>query len=60
MVDMVHINGAHPRPCGEHHLQMLPAFYHEGSSPPVRGALATNRANLGVSGLIPARAGSTF
>ncbi len=28
---------AHPRSRGEHHLQMLPAFYGEGSSPLARG-----------------------
>ena len=30
--------GAHPRPCGEHHVREIPQNAPPGSSPPVRGA----------------------
>ena len=50
---------AHPRPCGEHNDGVLRYVHHQGSSPPVRGALAPARQGRCRSGLIPARAGST-
>ncbi len=51
--------GAHPRPCGEHSLRARRMLSGWGSSPPVRGALASTLGLSISSGLIPARAGST-
>ena len=50
---------AHPRPCGEHPLQVELQGLFLGSSPPVRGALLERPAPGDSRGLIPARAGST-
>ena len=50
---------AHPRPCGEHTGAIGNAVTHFGSSPPVRGAPKRVTYFRQVSGLIPARAGST-
>ena len=51
--------GAHPRPCGEHQPWGICCPQKWGSSPPVRGALCSERAASMAYGLIPARAGST-
>ena len=50
---------AHPRPCGEHDDQSGQPGWFLGSSPPVRGAPVIQEWALMVTGLIPARAGST-
>ena len=50
---------AHPRLCGEHMLRTDGTKDALGSSPPVRGALASTLGLSISSGLIPARAGST-
>ena len=50
---------AHPRPCGEHYVDISSYNSVSGSSPPVRGARGRGFFNLGALGLIPARAGST-
>ena len=51
---------AHPRPCGEHVVfkAILPIV--SGSSPPVRGAPEVQFTFPSRTGLIPARAGSTY
>ena len=52
--------GDHPRMCGEHdHTEPL-HLHRSGSSPHVRGALATCLATVLLSGIIPACAGSTW
>ena len=51
---------AHPRPCGEHNLRSTNQHSDMGSSPPVRGAPVGGFQVHSISGLIPARAGSTF
>ena len=54
------IVGAHPRPCGEHTAAEHQRRMESGSSPPVRGALPDEHRQNITSGLIPARAGSTW
>ena len=49
----------HPRSCGEHPTCMRCSSRSRGSSPLVRGALASRIAILAADGIIPARAGST-
>ena len=56
---MVLFYWAHPRPCGEHTVTETRENITAGSSPPVRGALASTLGLSISSGLIPARAGST-
>ena len=53
------MSGAHPRPCGEHLISSTLQPSCAGSSPPVRGAPHAQLMAGAVSGLIPARAGST-
>ena len=53
------LDGAHPRPCGEHSRFSLGVDIAVGSSPPVRGAHGTATLESVPPGLIPARAGST-
>ena len=50
---------AHPRPCGEHGVAGPGEVHAWGSSPPVRGAPPDKHASATLTGLIPARAGST-
>ena len=54
------LDGAHPRPCGEHLESTLENVAAAGSSPPVRGAPERICIGEGHRGLIPARAGSTL
>ena len=49
----------HPRSCGEHPRSSLLALPVPGSSPLVRGALASTSCAFSSFGIIPARAGST-
>ena len=51
--------GAHPRSRGEHKNLIPKKFSFTGSSPLARGALVFNAVCFFISGLIPARAGST-
>ena len=51
--------GAHPRACGEHIADAIGVTASMGSSPRLRGALATSGLIEEVQGLIPAPAGST-
>ena len=53
-------DGAHPRLCGEHLIQVTHSESVAGSSPPVRGALPARMGQHRYLGLIPACAGSTF
>ena len=53
------VAGDHPRMCGEHLDGDTLNNVASGSSPHVRGALATMRANWPTQGIIPACAGST-
>ena len=50
---------AHPRSRGEHDVRQSSFAFVPGSSPLARGALAQGARRVRVSGLIPARAGST-
>ena len=50
----------HPRGCGEHERLKSTAGYWQGSSPRMRGALATFDPGFRVPGIIPADAGSTM
>ena len=50
----------HPRSCGEHPVVLHKDTDYTGSSPLVRGALCKIRVVNGISGIIPARAGSTI
>ena len=52
-------HGAHPRSRGEHRHQTLAAPFWRGSSPLTRGAPPCRHFRPSLSGLIPARAGST-
>ena len=51
--------GAHPRSRGEHAMGENPYWVTVGSSPLARGAPTVRNATASLSGLIPARAGST-
>ena len=51
--------GAHPRACGENTNHARVGAVHYGSSPRVRGKHIDSLRNMGVPGLIPARAGKT-
>ena len=53
-------DGAHPRLCGEHLIQVTHSESVAGSSPPVRGALPARMGQPRYLGLIPACAGSTI
>ena len=59
-VDAAQSLRAHPRLCGEHRSDLLPGCTRSGSSPPVRGALASGNEVTNALGLIPACAGSTL
>ena len=50
----------HPRACGEQDMDSMFNEYRVGSSPRVRGAVKTPSLNIGNSGIIPARAGSSL
>ncbi len=52
--------GDHPRSRGEHHLTRQPVTRSWGSSPLARGARSDELGYMGLFGIIPARAGSTW
>ena len=51
--------GDHPRGCGEHRYIARHLSTSDGSSPRMRGALCSGLLKPGLSGIIPADAGST-
>ena len=51
---------AHPRACGENHMQLTDVADRLGSSPRMRGKLDFLRKNPGSARLIPAHAGKTY
>ena len=61
--DIIAFNGGqikdHPRMCGEHHPPLQAAHRVPGSSPHVRGTLASNGVQAPAYGIIPACAGNT-
>ena len=53
-------NWDHPRSCGEHLIEQNRSLQTQGSSPLVRGAPVAAILMVGMAGIIPARAGSTY